>query len=320
MSPVVIAVRKANLTLAEYDILQSETHTKEYHYNEATTQLNRAEEALRASGTGADEEPISVAMGKSKLSRHCVDLANRFSVILYLARGQPNVAHPLVDRLLQRQPNNLAALTAQARLQFARRQHDQALVTYQKMLQLSPNMKPDPRIGLGLCAWVLGDRKRARAAWERAIHQDADSWAPLLLLGLSLLNMARELQHPADKRLKYETAGVSHVQKAFRLNNKSTAAALALTVVASLGDNIPLASKLAERAIQFADNRRHSVLANSERGRLGFISGDVADAGRYIAAAKGEDPSNVNIMAELTLAQIAIKNGKFTIYKLHCRD
>lgn len=40
-------------------------------------------------------------------------------VSLYLARGQPNVAHPLVDRLLARQPNNLIALMAQACLEPA---------------------------------------------------------------------------------------------------------------------------------------------------------------------------------------------------------
>jgi len=34
-------------------------------------------------------------------------------VNLYLARGQPNVAHPLVERLLARQPNNIIALMAQ---------------------------------------------------------------------------------------------------------------------------------------------------------------------------------------------------------------
>lgn len=91
-------------------------------------------------------------------------------VILYLARAQPQLANPLVEQLLQRQPNNLAALTAQARLQFARRQHDTALLTYQTMLQLSPDMQPDPRIGLGICAYQLGDKIRARAAWDRAIQ------------------------------------------------------------------------------------------------------------------------------------------------------
>lgn len=109
--------------------------------------------------------------------------------------------------------------------------------------------------------------------------------------------------------MRLEAEGVAFVQQAFKLNNKSSAAALALSAVSGQGGQIPLASKLAERSIQYADNKRHSVLANAERGRLGFIADDVADAGPYIAAAKGEDSAGVNIMAELTLGQIAIKNG-----------
>lgn len=51
---------------AEYDKVSPETQTKDFHYTEATGCLNRAEEALRASGASADEEPVSVAMGKSE--------------------------------------------------------------------------------------------------------------------------------------------------------------------------------------------------------------------------------------------------------------
>ena len=196
------------------------------------------------------------------------------------------------------------------------------------MLGLAPDMSPDPRIGLGLCAWVLGDKQTAEVAWNRASQrvshrasscpfsahaQDPSSWVPLLLLGLSSLNQAREPSTPRETRLKLEAEGVASVQRAFKLNNKSSAAALALASISGQGAQIPLASKLAERAIQFADNKRHSVLANSERGRLGFVAGDVGDAGPFIAAAKAEEgAAGVNVMAELTLGQIAIKSGKCT--------
>ena len=32
-------------------------------------------------------------------------------------------------------------------------------------------MLPDPRIGIGLCAWVLGDHARARQAWQIALKR-----------------------------------------------------------------------------------------------------------------------------------------------------
>ncbi|GMK55590.1 hypothetical protein CspeluHIS016_0206460 [Cutaneotrichosporon spelunceum] len=288
------AAPKTVLQNAKHDLLPGNIRTKEYHYTEATANFNRADEALRSFGTGSEDEPVSVAMGK---------------IILYLARGQPGVASPLVDRLLNRQPNNVAALLTQARLQFARREHDTALATYQKILSLSPDVQPDPRIGIGLCAYVLGDKERAQAAWERAQRRDPTSWAPPLLLGLSALNLARDPSVSLPERVAFESQGVDKVSAAFRLNNKSSAAALALAAVCTLGRKVELASKLAERAIQYSDNRRHSVLANSERGRLGFIAGELTDAARYIGAAKTEDPNTVNVMAELTLAQIAIKNG-----------
>ncbi|TXT09174.1 hypothetical protein VHUM_02648 [Vanrija humicola] len=279
---------------AKYDVIPAGTRTKDDHYIAATQQLERAEDALRSGGGGPEDEPISVTMAK---------------IILYLARGQPAVAAPFVDRLLQRQPNNLAGLTAHARLQFSRRQHDAALVTYQKMLQLNPDMSPDPRIGLGLCAYVLGDKERARAAWTRALQRDPGAYAPRLLLGLAALNAAREPSFTLSDRLAYETEGVANVQAAFKINNKNTAAALALATVMGQAGKVDVASKLAERALQYSDNKRSTVLSNAERGRLGFIAGDVADAGKFIAAAKAESPQDVNIIAELTLAQIAIKTG-----------
>ncbi|KAL7422109.1 protein required for normal CLN1 and CLN2 G1 cyclin expression [Cryptotrichosporon argae] len=285
---------KAVLQHAKYDKLDPSRKTKEQYYGDAAVNLNRADEVFRTSSTSADEEPVSVVMGK---------------VILNLARGQPGAAQPLVERLLLRQPNNVIALAAQARLQFARRAHESALATYQRLLALDPEMSPDPRIGLGLCAYVLGDKGRARTAWERALERDPASWVALLLLGLSALNAARDPAAPAEERLKHETEGVTFTQRAFKLNNQSSAAAIAMASVTALAGQIERAAKLAERAVQFADNKRHSVLANAERGRLGFIAGDVADAGTFIAAARGEDPTGVDMMAELTLGQIAIKSG-----------
>lgn len=126
------------------------------------------------------------------------------------------------------------------------------------------------------------------------------------------MNTARDPAISRDDRLKAEAEGVAYVQRAFKLNTNAPASAIALaSVTGQQREKIAIASKLAERAIQYSDNKRHSVVANAERGRLGFVNGDVADAGPFITAAKAEEGGGVNIMAELTLGQIAIKNGKF---------
>jgi RNA polymerase-associated protein CTR9 len=49
-----------------------------------------------------------------------------------------------------------------------------------------------------------------------------------------------------EDRLKLESEGVAYVQRAFKLNNKSSAAAIALASVSGQGGQIPVASKLAE--------------------------------------------------------------------------
>lgn len=50
------------------------------------------------------------------------------------------------------------------------------------MLSLKPDMSPDPRIGLGLCAWVMGDKPRARLAWDKALKRvSRESLTPQLV-------------------------------------------------------------------------------------------------------------------------------------------
>ncbi|ORX39629.1 hypothetical protein BD324DRAFT_614410 [Kockovaella imperatae] len=278
---------------AKYDKVDPKTPTKEWHFKEAAANLNSADSALHASGESLDNAPSSLAMGK---------------ILLYLGRNEPKTAAVMVERLLSRQPNNVLALLVQARLQFSRRAYESAFQTYTKLITYHPNMLPDPRIGLGLCAWSLGVKDRARAAWNRALQRDPQSWVALLLLGLASLNAAREPSKSQEEKLQLETEGVGYVQRAFKLNNKSPAAALALATVSGQGGQLPLASKLAERAIQYFDIKRQTALAFAERGRLGFMAGDVIDAGPFLAAAKNEE-AGLNTMAELTLGQIAIKNG-----------
>ncbi|RXK39956.1 RNA polymerase-associated protein CTR9 [Tremella mesenterica] len=285
---------KVSLPHAKYDKLPSNVKVKEDHFTEAAANLNKADQALMASGAGPDDEPIAVPMGK---------------IILYLARGQPGTAQPMVERLLRRQPNNLVALTAHARLQFARRAHEQALQTYQKLLSLDPEMRPDPRIGIGLCLWMLGDKQKARLAWERALQRDPSSWTCMLLTGFAALNTAREPATAEDDRAQLIAEGVAYVQSAFKLNNKNAAAALTLASVSGQNGQTAVASKLAERAIQYADNKRHAVLANTERGRMGFIMQDLVDATPFLTAARQDDGGVPNILADLTLAQIAIQGG-----------
>lgn len=53
---------------------------------------------------------------------------------------------------------------------YTQRQYREALRLFQMVLQLRPDCKPDPRVGIGLCFWALEDKERARMAWERSVE------------------------------------------------------------------------------------------------------------------------------------------------------
>lgn len=58
----------ADLISLEYDKIPADTKMKEFHFTEAAANLNRADQALQMSGAGPEDEPVSVAMGKSESS------------------------------------------------------------------------------------------------------------------------------------------------------------------------------------------------------------------------------------------------------------
>jgi tetratricopeptide (TPR) repeat protein len=58
----------------------------------------------------------------------------------------------------------------EARIMYARKNYRESLQLYQRILRLSPNTQPDPRIGIGLCFWQLGEKAKAKKAWERSLE------------------------------------------------------------------------------------------------------------------------------------------------------
>ena len=86
-----------------------------------------------------------------------------------LAQGQHDLASRLWEQILVDEPIHLMALMGRARIQFSQRAFRPALKTYQQVLTLRPDFLPDPRIGIGLCFWMLGDRDKARRAWKRSM-------------------------------------------------------------------------------------------------------------------------------------------------------
>lgn len=106
--------------------------------------------------------------------------------VLALYKDQTEQALQLFDKLLKQDSSNCLALLAKAQITLSKTQnYSNALKLYQQVLVLNPTIAPDPRIGIGICFWLLKDRAMALNAWERSLELDPENFKARLLLNLA---------------------------------------------------------------------------------------------------------------------------------------
>lgn len=160
-----------------------------------------------------------------------------------------------------------------------------------------------------MCLYSLGDRERAKKAWERSVQVNPNSGsnAATLLLGLSHLN---DSKNPAvlggleARAVSFEKGWVL-IQQAFKQDNTSAAAAVAIGAhLLSIGQR-EKALKVAERAVQFADSRVLTAEGHLLVGRTLSLSGaDPMDALQEYNAATAANPGQ--LQAQLAAAQTLV--------------
>lgn len=105
---------------------------------------------------------------------------------VHTATDHADLALQIYDRLLKDNQNNTYAILGKAQITLSKTaNYSNALKLYQQVLVLNPALKPDPRIGVGLCFWFLKDRPMALAAWRRAAELDPSNHKPQVLLNLA---------------------------------------------------------------------------------------------------------------------------------------
>lgn len=80
---------------------------------------------------------------------------------------------------------NCMFLFLRAKLLYHKKNYKASLKSFQELLVINPVIKPDPRIGVGLCFWQLKDNKMAINAWKRSLELDSKNKTAsiLVLLG-----------------------------------------------------------------------------------------------------------------------------------------
>lgn len=186
-----------------------------------------------------------------------------------------------------------------------RRQFRQALKLYQGVLSASPKFLPDPRIGIGLSFWNLGEYDLARKAWERSriVNPGKACTGASLLLGLSWINTAREPRLSEDERVDAYSTGIGYVQEAWSYDKTcaATAAALAGYFLTTSGkwDTV---IKLAELTVQHADARAIISEGQLALARALHAQGHTDEATRHYSLAAEANPDQ--LVASLGVAQM----------------
>lgn len=106
--------------------------------------------------------------------------------VLALYKDHTEQALQGFDKLLKLDSSNCLALLGKAQVTLNKTQnYANALKLYQQVLVLNPALKPDPRLGIGICFWFLKDREMALNAWLRAVELDPENFKAKLLLNLA---------------------------------------------------------------------------------------------------------------------------------------
>ncbi|KAF6763213.1 RNA polymerase II-associated protein [Ephemerocybe angulata] len=276
---------KVVLSDAQQDKLAGE-HTKEDYYKEAVQYLN--------SSINAGEMPGSLS---------------------FLTRGIQQLATSALDDALRSfegvlagQPTNLVALLGKGRVLYAKRQYKEALKVFQDVLRYSPDCRPDPRIGIGLCLWSLDHKAKAKAAWQRSLEVNPGEWAAQLLLGLESINASKAEGISEEAKSQSFLAGTKLIERAFQANQKNASAANALCELFIRKGQTARALKLAERTIQFADTLTVFTEGYLRAGRVSHAEGNIAHATRCYQTALSGQPRNV--VAAIGTAQMQMQNDE----------
>ncbi|KAG0144668.1 hypothetical protein CROQUDRAFT_47010 [Cronartium quercuum f. sp. fusiforme G11] len=232
-------------------------------------------------------------------------------VVLLLAKKDFDQVFNTCEEILKDRPNHLPALLGKARVLFHRKYYRSALKIYQHILSIAPQSLPDPRVGIGCCFWFLGDFGLAKRAWQRsiAVNPGKPSQGAQVLLGLMHFHTSRDLHLSDEAKLAAYQEGISHIQGAFMSNRNTASAAAVLASHFLTANNWTMATKMAERAVQYADANPILFEARLVLARAFHAQGKLVEAQKEYQAAVALDRSILNPV--LGVAQIMVAQNEY---------
>lgn len=208
----------------------------------------------------------------------------------------------------QTKPNCIFSLI-RAKILYQKRNYTASLKLFQELMVMNPMLKPDPRIGIGLCFWQLKDYNMAIKSWERVLELDPGNKPTVILLLLSKFNKTI-LDSENDLQFKENFTNALRDLESVYTQNKESPVLLALlqTYYYFRGEYqtvIDIYEKKIQKNEYLASN---NVISESLFfcGRAHYALGDYLQAFKVFQESlkRNED----NFLAKLGLGQTQIKN------------
>lgn len=235
---------------------------------------------------------------------------------LHVYRDEAEAALRIYDELLKKDSNNCLALLGKAQMILRKTQnYANALKIYQQVLVINPAIKPDPRIGIGICFWFLKDREMAIKSWARAIELDSSNFKAKLLSNLASFDSVFLNSLSDNLFLEGYKSSLQELSQLQLQNNDDNVVLLALcSFFYSKGkfDVVEkIASKISSSATSSDSSRGNIKLSTFESkvvssasywmGRISYSKGDFAQAQKCFHEATRVDENN--LLAKVALGQ-----------------
>ncbi|RLV92758.1 RNA polymerase-associated protein [Spathaspora sp. JA1] len=148
---------------------------KEHYLNQASMEINQLGQRIKLDSSTSTANSTSNILSQA---------------VLLLFQGQDDDALDIFEKILRIDGNNCFAILGKAQIILNKTKNYQlALKLYQQVLILNPLMKPDPRLGIGLCFWFLKDDKMALTSWERCLELDPTNLNAKVLINLAKFHL-----------------------------------------------------------------------------------------------------------------------------------
>nr|CAG8484733.1 4433_t:CDS:10 [Entrophospora candida] len=226
--------------------------------------------------------------------------------MLYLQKNEPSNAEYCFENSLKIAPNFIPALFGHARVQYHHQKYSEALITYQKILSLNPNLiTPDPRIGIGLCYNKLNSYKQALAAFDRALEVNPNNISALVLLATFELDIAKQPQQiDDDERLRTFAHSMEKVRKCLEIDPSHSSSLIILSHGYFFQQDYANLLEAARRAERFAPTK--PILGEAHYLQaVAFHRNEEYDKA-YYHYQQTVDLLDYHIMSRLGLAQMMI--------------